>query len=106
MLLPLFEYFLSEQIEIKYECEQYVHLHQILTQNDLFEFTKRQLIHSETDEICKYGEESAIIFPVCASWEFSKDKVIGYFKETPISLATIEDLFHEYSFCVLAFETR
>ena len=65
MFLPQWENLASKQIKIEDESEKDIDFDLVLTEDNLLELTKRELIHPEADKIRENGKESSIVFAIC-----------------------------------------
>jgi hypothetical protein len=92
-----------EQLQVEDEGEEYVHFDLILSEYYFFKFVEGEFVHAEADEVGEECEEGAIVFAVGGGGEASEDGVVGDFEESAVAFASIEHLFHEYPFGVLAF---
>ena len=104
MLRPNIDNFFFKGFKIEDESKKHMHLDHILTENNFFELSERQLIEPKANEIGKDRKQSGIIFSVGHGGMEIKDDVIGGFEEPFVPFCAIKDLLEEDFFGVFAFK--
>ena len=82
-----------------------MHFNHILTENNFFELSERELIQSETYQVSKYRENGGIVFSIGHSRIGIEYYIVGCLEEPFIPFNAIEYLFQKHPLGILTFYT-